>query len=422
MALLRTSSNPQAENLRHVIERYLIAEVPPNPQGPAAPPEKLSLLPAGFTPPDSSGMTEKVDGVLLRFDPVQHEWLRLTEPKPLARFDRVLCLTPFRAPISLGKTRITLVGQTEIRVLSRPTDEIPSLDLTHGRVLIRQSNASSLNVGFAGRTLKLAVEPGSSIGLERTNRRTYGQSSNGGFPLVVYCSSGNASLTSGKQTETLKASVVAIIETNGPVTRAAADKFPTWVVEPGPSSAEVELKEQFLPVFHSDRPAIVDMVVASEDDRPGIKSLALVGLLALGDASLLMPVLSRAEDPIARRFAVGALRDYMSRSPESAKEVRDDLAQEFGEPSATLVEKMLIGYSRREASKPELFKQLVGLLSPEQPSVGVRELALDTLQRLTGRDDLGYSVDHPVGQGLAVWQELLARGKLKVRAPSFGPK
>ena len=239
---------------------------------------------------------------------------------------------------------------------------------------------------------------------------------------MVYCSQGKATLSLDKQSETLAPGVVAIVETRGQITRAGADTLPTWVVEPGPSSGEVELKEQFLHVLHQDRPVLTDLVMASEDDRPGIKSLSIAGIEALGDLSLLMPVLSRKDDPMARRLALGAIRDYMGRSVEAASEVHDQLVQEFGELTAGLVEKMLVGYTTQEASKPELFKQLVELLTPEQESIGVRELALDTLQRLTGRDDLSYSADQPGGQGLTAWKELLARGELKARIPSPRPK
>jgi hypothetical protein len=373
----------------------------------------VPVLPAG-----ASGLAEAVDGILLRYDTEQREWARLTTATTLASSDRLLCLTPFRAPIALVKTRITLVGQTEIRILSQPTDEVPALELVFGRVLIRQSQASALKVNFAGRTVTLAIEPNSSIGLERTDQRGNARNGTQGFPLMVYCSQGKVALSLEKQTETLTSSIVAIVQTSGPITRAAADTLPTWAVEPGPSQGEVELKEQFVRVFHPDRPVLTDMVSAIEDDRPGQKSLAIAGIAALGDLSLLMPVLTRKDDPIARRLAIGAVRDYMGRSPEAAAEVHDPLVREFGsEQTAAQVEKMLVGYSSQEASKPELFKQLVGLLSAEQESVGVRELALDVLQRLTGRDDLGYSADHPEGQGLSAWKELLARGDLKIRTP-----
>jgi hypothetical protein len=380
--------------------------------------QEPAVVPAG-----ASGLADLVDGVLLRYDPDNREWMRLMAATPLATNDRLLCLTPFRAPITLGKTRITLVGQTEIRVLSQPAAEIPALELVYGRILIRQSQPSSLQIGFAGRTLKLSIERGSGIGLERTNKRGYGQSSDRGFPLMVYCASGKATVSLDNQTETLTSSIVAIIETAGRITRAAADTLPTWVVEPGPSSGEVALKDLFIRIFHPDRPVLTDMVSAIEDDQPDIKSLAIAGIEAWGDLSLLMPILSRKDDPIARKLAVGAIRDYMARSAEAAKEIRGQLMEleEFRE-QAPVVEKMLVGYSSQEASKPELLKQLVGLLGPEQKSKGVRELALDTLQRLTGHGELGYSADQPDGDGYSAWKERLARGELKVRAPSPAPK
>jgi hypothetical protein len=367
-------------------------------------------------------LADAVDGILLRYDTDQREWARLSAATALARGDRLLCLSPFRAPLTLGKTRITLVGQTDIRIQSDPADKVPSIDFVQGRVLMRQPQSSSLNVDFAGRTLMLSVEPESSIGLERINRRGYGQSGTQGFPLFVYCSQGKATLTLEKQNETLTSSIVAIIETDGPIKRASTNSLPTWVVEPGPTSYEVKLKDDFLRIFHPDRPVLTDMVTASEDERFDIKSLSIAGIEALGDLSLLMPVLSRKDDPIARRTTLGAIRDYMGRSPETAKEVHDQLVQDFGDQTAAVVEKMLVGYSSQEASDPELFKKLVELLSPGQESIGVRELALDTLQRLTGRENPRYSADNPEGEGLAAWKDLLRRGELKARVQSPPPK
>ena len=109
----------------------------------------------------------------------------------------------------------------------------------------------------------------------------------------------------------------------------------------------------------------------------------------------------------------------MGLGPEAAGRVRDQLVEEFGEETASFVGKMLIGFSPDEASNPQLYEQLVALLAPEQGSIGVRELALDTFKRLTGRDDLGYDPDHPEGKGLTAWKDCFGRASFgsRLRGP-----
>ena len=113
---------------------------------------------------------------------------------------------------------------------------------------------------------------------------------------------------------------------------------------------------------------------------------------------------------------MAAIRSYMGLGPDAANRVRDQLAEEFGDDTAPFVEKMLVGYTPEEASDPKIFERLVAALGPEQESVGLRELALDTLKQLTGRDDLGYDPDHPEGKGLSAWKELQRQGKLRYSA------
>jgi hypothetical protein len=77
---------------------------------------------------------------------------------------------------------------------------------------------------------------------------------------------------------------------------------------------------------------------------------------------------------------------------------------------------MLVGYTPEEAADPKLFERLVAALGPEQQSIGLHELALDTLKQLTGRDDLGYDPDHADGKGLIAWKDLQRQGKLHYSA------
>ena len=94
----------------------------------------------------------------------------------------------------------------------------------------------------------------------------------------------------------------------------------------------------------------------------------------------------------------------------------DQLAEEFGDDTASFVAKMLVGIYPGRGVDPKIFERLVAALGPEQQSIGVRELALDTLKQLTGRDDLGYDPDHAEGKGLNAWKDLQRQGKLRYSA------
>ena len=125
---------------------------------PRLPPDAASpALPAG-----SSGLAVATDGVLLRYNVDQREWERLTGPTPVSRSDRLLCLSPFRATVTLGKIPLMLVGETEIRILSQSSDKVPAIELIQGRLLVRNPPSSSLKVGFSDRTVTLEVSPSST--------------------------------------------------------------------------------------------------------------------------------------------------------------------------------------------------------------------------------------------------------------------
>jgi hypothetical protein len=365
----------------------------------------------------SSGLAETVEGILLRYNPEKREWERLVDPTPLNQPDRLLCLAPFRASIMLGKIRLTLVGETEIRILSQAADPVPSVELVEGRLLIRQPSSHALKIVFSDRTASLDMPPDSSLGLERRESQTYGQPITRTPPLAIDCIQGDVSLSVDQSHQSLKASEVAVIDSEGQITRATPDSLPGWVTQTEASPYELQVRDQFLHLFHAGRPVLAEVVAATEDDRADIKRLAVSALEALGDLSLLMPMLSRAGDPVSRRSAQTAIRAFMGRGPDAVSRVREQLDEEFGAKLGSLAQHMLIGFSPEEASNRDTYPRLVGLLSPEQQSVGIRELALDTLKRLTGRDDLGYDPDHPGGKGLEAWNELLRRNELRPLAP-----
>ena len=177
-------------------------------------------------PADSSGIAEADGVVLLRYNNDQREWDRLVGSTSVSKSDRLLCLSPFRATITLGKIPIVLTGETEVRILSRSSDKVPAIELIHGRLLLRNPPAGSLKVGFSDRNVTLELTPSSSVVLERTDRREYGQTVTQAPPLVVYCTAGEVPLTADLKQETLTASDVVVIDTAGGVKRTAIDTPP----------------------------------------------------------------------------------------------------------------------------------------------------------------------------------------------------
>ncbi|MFO0910250.1 MAG: hypothetical protein U0794_18220, partial [Isosphaeraceae bacterium] len=111
---------------------------------------------------------------------------------------------------------------------------------------------------------------------------------------------------------------------------------------------------------------------------------------------------------------IQVLRSYLSESADAIQAVRDQLKRELGDELALTAEKLLVGYDDTEAKDEATYDQLVQLLgSTDDAELGIRELALDNLRQLTGRDDHEYDPEKPEGAGLRAWRELLKNHDLK---------
>jgi hypothetical protein len=372
---------------------------------------------ATVVPAGSAGLASARDGVLLRYNPDQREWVRLMGPTPVAASSRLLCLDPFEATLILGKMQIVMLGATEVRILPQSSDAAPAIELIQGRLLLSKYPGGVLKLGLSDRSVSVDAHADTGIALERLVRWDYGRMLAPSPALVIYCTKGELTATVDQKQETLTAVDALSISAAG-VRRSAEESVPAWASDAQPSAEELRRKEQFARMFHAGQPVLKDIAQAIDDDNPDVRVSAIIALKSLGEMSFLMPILSRKNDPISRRIALDAIRAHMGLGAEAASQVRDQLVEEFGEDTAAFVGKMLIGFSPEEASNPQVYEQLVALLAPEQQSIGVRELALDTLKRLTARsDDLGYNPDHPEGKGYTAWRELQRQGKLRPGAP-----
>jgi hypothetical protein len=372
-------------------------------------------------PTGSAGMAAAPEGILLRYNTDSREWERLTGPTPLSVGNRLLCLIPSRATITIGKLQFIMLGESEIRILPQSTDQSPAVELMQGRLLFRPDATGTLKVGLGDRLVTLEVPKNGSAVLERPARWVYGRLISPLPPLVIYGAAGEVTVSVAGKEETLSTPDSVSVDRSG-MKRVTNEALPGWAKDTGSTPEDVKAREQFAQIIHAGRPILTEVVAGLEDKNVDNKHLSVLALKSMGEMSYLVPLLSRKDDPAMRRATLAALRAYTALGPTASGMVREQLVAEFGEDKASVVGKMLIGFSPQEAANPQLPGQLVALLSPEEESVGVRELALDALRHLTGRDSEGYDPDHPEGTGLSSWIELERQGKLRPAAPKAKAK
>ena len=78
-------------------------------------------------------------------------------------------------------------------------------------------------------------------------------------------------------------SSVVTVDSTGKLKRTTLDSLPSWSTETEPSAAELQLRAQFVKMFHPGRPVLAEIVAASEDEHAEIKQLSISALEALGD-------------------------------------------------------------------------------------------------------------------------------------------
>src|SRR5262249_14141488 len=186
---------------------------------------------------------------------------------------------------------------------------------------------------------------------------------------------------------------------------------PAWVTETKPLAFEVEIGGEVLKNFRAHPKALAHIVQGMEGEEEEGGEMGNRALRAVGDLSFLVPVLNLPDDPVSRREAIRVLRASLAQGTDAAKAVHDQLVRDLGEDEAKTVEKLLVGFTDKEAAEEATFTSLVQQL--KAGDVGVRQLALDNLQALTGRDDLEYDPDKPEGRGLRAWSDLLKSHELR---------
>jgi hypothetical protein len=414
--------------------------IPANPNvpaaGPATPPPDTQPgaeattepKPAEPKPAESAQGTETatfeaLQGVVLRPTADGNGWDRVAAKDPLKERTRLLNLAPFRNTLKLGRSEVELIDSTDVVIDDLEKDQPARIELLRGQFVLHPSTVSTpFAVRFEGQVLAITPAVGVSVGFERMPTLVPGQSEPAPARLRIFLPEGQATLKVGELQDTLNGPGEISLQTSGQLTEKGRQPVPPWVTETTPSSFVKEIGDQFAGLLRPGRPLLTDLVEAMDDPQKDVKRMAVQALGAIGAMELVVTVLNRKEDPAIHRTVVDVLRTGLAQGGESAKVVRQALVREYDQPWADITERLIVGYRPEDAKDESKIAKLVEYLTA--PSRGTRELALDNLRALTGRDSLEYDPETPEGKGLKAWQDLVRKketGK-EARPANAGPR
>jgi hypothetical protein len=376
--------------------------------------------PAADIPAGAVGLSKKPTGVLLRYLTADRKWERLNDAAGLRDEDRLLNLAPFRSTVELGAADVDLVGETEIWARATPGTRASRLSLAQGKIVLHGTSPSlPFEVYCDGKAVTITPPPGGLVGVERLNRRGWGEPKSEPAVLRIYAADGPVKVSAAGHDETLNGAGAVTVEPTGAFVDKVERAAPEWVADAAPSPFNQKIGEQFRESLTPGREILSGLVEASESDQKDVSRLAISGLRAAGDVSFVVPLLNQQGSPIAvarRRAAIVVLRDFLAQDPASAKVLHEQLQREMGDEQGATAEKLLVGYTAKEAKEPATYSRLVQIMGTNDPdySVGLRELALDNIMRMTGRDDLEYDPENarPESKGLRAWATLARDNEL----------
>lgn len=396
---------------------------------PVPTPVDVTLKPSPLIPIDPPKSDElmsfdTIQGVVLRSNPETGGWDRV-EPKSFVKTKtRLVNLSPFRNLLKLGKDEVDLVDSTEIVLDETDQASAIPLDLKRGQIVLRTAAGSPpFVVRFEGRTFTIAAGNNAVVGIERNPTLIPGQSEPAPAHLRIFVPEGHVVLKSTEAEEAIDGPGEISLLLSGQFGEKSRQSVPSWVTDTSPSGFSKEVGDQFVALLRPGRPILADLVEAMDDLQKDVKRMAVLALGAIGSTEQVVEVVSRKEDPAVHRAGIDVLRAGLALGGDSAKSVREALIRQYDQPWAEITEKLLVGYRNEDGKDEAKIGKLVEYLSAA-PSRGTRQLALDNLRTLTGRDTLDYDPDNPEGKGLKAWQDLVRKKEAAKdsRQPSSSPR
>ncbi|MBI1324121.1 hypothetical protein GC170_13175 [bacterium] len=152
----------------------------------------------------------------------------------------------------------------------------------------------------------------------------------------------------------------------------------------------------------TNRPLATSIIDAESDDLPEVRDLALKIALWIDREDIVTGVLTDLEKPELRKSAILAVKEVSARGEDSARRAIlgcvDELA--LADPDAELLQSLF----SVPAVEESLDRKKLLVKSLEHDARLIRQLALQRLMQISGRDSMGFDPDEPTAKGIEAWR------------------
>jgi len=403
------------------------SDVPPPRPKPADVPEKPVARPEA---PESSGAELgryiSDETVLAAFDPRERMWMRVAPRSLIVDGQRCLSLPVYRPQIVLSSgVQITLVGETSVLFNRNTANDLPMLSVDCGRLLLHSialaNVTTEMNLNGIRGTLTLDT-PESEAAVE-----VYSYLPPGADPLaegaegsytVAHLMSVNGSCTweeEGLEPVQINTNFVHILINGDEGRRQGPVKLPAWIDAANTNTLDREAAKMVEPLLPADRSLDLALEEQASHRRLDVRVHVARCLAFLGNYGTLIKHLSEEE---YRSYwfrpdgYLDLIRKQLARGPAMAERVRAELIEARGERDGNVLYRMLQGYSEKQlvaGADDALVTQLA------HPNMDIRVLAIDNLNRITGKMHLYNPAQPPEKSRSRIlnWQDELKDGQIR---------
>jgi hypothetical protein len=337
------------------------------------------------------------EGIVLRYDRTDAHWYVEPRRAELHAGEILATPEPYEGEFDFdnGMLRATLLSDSVAEILPATPEHRVRLRLHRGRMMVTTGPAviepatTSLELIVDDRSWVFELGSKAECAVERSFVFPTGSPAPIGTEmsrLAAYGIAGSIQVL-GPQLPSTNVPSREIVWLSRPMleTDQVVQASPTWL-DPKQRHSSMTLK-RYAMLFEREFqiPVPIDQSIPAlmKDPRPKIAELAVRCLGTTESADELVAALARSEHPEARAAAAMGLRVWLIQDPARAELLQEQLRRHYPGDESHPIYRMLLGYSRQDATDPINSRMLVDWLRSSY--VEVRELAIEQLERLTGR-------------------------------------